>query len=394
MSNQEIMALTEKAVMNTYARLPLALVKGKGMRVWDGDGRQYLDFIAGIATVNLGHCHPAVVEAIKTQAETLLHVSNLYHIEPQSKLAALLVETTWADKVFFSNSGAEANEGAIKLARKYQAERGRTDKFKVVTAKMSFHGRTLATLTATGQDKVKKGFDPLPQGFAYVEYNDVAALEAAITEDTAAFLVETVQGEGGVHVATAEYLQKARELCDAQGALLIYDEVQTGAGRTGHFLSSEGVGVTPDVATMAKGLGSGVAIGAILARGEAATTLTPGTHASTFGGNPLATAAALATVKTMNDAGFMERVRDTGAYFMEKLNALGSEKVVEVRGRGLLIGVELKEGLAAIDVLNAMMEKGFLIGTAGPQVLRFAPPLVVERSEIDALVATLSELLG
>ncbi len=381
--------------MNTYGRFPLALVRGQGTRVWDADGIQYIDFLAGIAVNCLGHCHPAVTEAIQKQAETLLHVSNLYHILPQAKLAKLLTELTFADRVFFGNSGAEANEGAIKLARKYHADRDDAKRTTIVSATMSFHGRTLATLTATGQQKVKIGFDPLPEGFELVEYDNIAALEAVVDDTTAAVLLEPIQGEGGVRVPTDGYLKKVRELCDERGALLIFDEVQTGAGRTGYFLACERDGVAPDVATMAKGLGGGVAIGACLATDTVAASFGPGTHASTFGGNPLCTAAALATVETLVEEGLIERTKTIGSYFADKLGALAAkfDVIKEVRGRGLLIGLVLADGLDPLAVVNKLMERGFLTGTAGVGVLRFAPPLTVEQTEIDALVAALEEIL-
>jgi acetylornithine aminotransferase/acetylornithine/N-succinyldiaminopimelate aminotransferase len=394
-NNKEIIELSSSAVMNTYGRFPIALVRGKGTRVWDADGSQYIDFLAGIAVNCLGHCHPAVTEAIQKQAETLVHVSNLYHIAPQAELAKLLTELTFADRVFFGNSGAEANEGAIKLARKYHSDRGDAKRTKIVSATMSFHGRTLATLTATGQDKVKVGFDPLPEGFVWVDYDNIAALEATVDDTTAAVILEPIQGEGGVRVPTGSYLKKVRELCTDRGALLIFDEVQTGAGRTGDFLACEHEGVTPDVATMAKGLGGGVPIGAILATEDAASALGPGTHASTFGGNPLCTAAALATVRTLVEEKLVERTKTIGGYFANKLKALVAkyDTVKEVRGRGLLIGLVLAEEVDPLGVVIKLMERGFLTGTAGVGVLRFAPPLTVEEAEIDALVAALQEIL-
>ncbi len=395
MNNKEIMELSDKALMPTYARFPLALVKGKGTRVWDGDGRQYLDFLSGIAVCNLGHCHPAVTRAICEQAVKLLHVSNLYHIEPQAELAALLTEITFADKVFFANSGAEANEGAIKLARKYQSDKGLADKYRIVTASMSFHGRTLATLTATGQEKVKVGFAPLPEGFDYVPYNDIDALAAAVGDDTAAVMLEPLQGEGGVHTAAPGYLAKALELCEQHGALLILDEVQTGAGRTGTFLACEAENVTPHIATMAKGLGGGVPIGALLAVDEVADSFGPGTHATTFGGNPLCTAAALAATRTLISEHILENCRSASEYFFDKLEsfAASTPAISEVRGKGLLIGVELADNGDAAAVVEKLMEKGFLVGTAGPSVVRFAPPLTVDKSEIAALMVTFEEIL-
>ncbi len=395
MGNQQIMDLAATCLMPTYARFPVALVRGRGMRVWDADGRQYLDFLAGIAVCNLGHCHPNVVAAIREQAGTLLHVSNLYHIEPQVRLAKLLTEVTFADRVFFCNSGAEANEGAIKLARKVQKDRGEPERTEIVSATMSFHGRTLATLTATGQDKVKVGFDPLPPGFTCVPYDDVEALEEAVGPETAAVMLEPIQGEGGVRVPSEGYLRRVRELCDVRGALLVLDEVQTGVGRTGTFLACEHDGVKPDICTVAKGLGGGVPIGAVLATEAVARSFGPGTHASTFGGNPLVCAAALATVRTILQEGILEHTRRTGAYLMERLSELarGRPGISAVRGRGLLIGIELAGDRKAKDVVTAMMDRGFLVGSAGEQVVRLAPPLIVEPEEIDALLSALEEVV-
>lgn len=396
MKNEEIIALTKSAVMSTYARFPVALVRGQGMRVWDADGIQYLDFLAGIAVCCLGHCHPAVTEAVCRQAATLVHVSNLYHIEPQAKLAAKLTGLTFADKVFFCNSGAEANEGAFKLARKFHADRGDAAKKHVISATMSFHGRTLATLTATGQDKVKTGFDPLPPGFSYVPYDDLGALEKAMEPETGAVILEPVQGEGGVRVPSPGYLAGVRNLCDEKGALLIFDEIQTGVGRTGTFLACEAEGVAPDIATLAKGLGGGLPLGAVLATDRVAASFAPGSHASTFGGNPLCTAAGLAVLETIESDGLLANCRQMGDYLLARLGRLASssEKISAVRGRGLLVGVELAGELMAAEVVKAMMDRGFLIGSAGERVVRFAPPLIVSKSEIDALVSALEEVLG
>ncbi len=395
MGNREIIELAETCLMPTYARFPVVLVRGQGMRVWDADGRQYLDFLAGIAVCNLGHCHPHVVEAIREQAGRLLHVSNLYYIEPQVRLARLLTGCTFADRVFFCNSGAEANEAAIKLARKFHKDRGDPGRHEIVSATLSFHGRTLATLTATGQEKVRVGFDPLPQGFTYVPYDDPEALEEAVGPRTAAVLLEPVQGEGGVRVPSPGYLKRVREICDVRGALLILDEVQTGVGRTGTFLACEHEGVRPDLVTLAKGLGGGVAIGALLATEAVARSFGPGSHASTFGGNPLATAAAAATVRTVLEEGILDHCRRMGAYLLERLRALTADNptVAEVRGRGLLVGIELAGHRKAAEVVAELMDRGFLTGTAGERVVRLAPPLIVEPEEIDALISALEEVL-
>ncbi|NTU59808.1 MAG: acetylornithine transaminase [Deltaproteobacteria bacterium] len=395
MSNQTIIEQGDTYLLPTYARFPVALVRGQGLRLWDADGRQYFDFLSGIAVCNLGHCHPHVVEAIREQAGKLLHVSNLYYIEPQVKLAKLLVEETFADRVFFCNSGAEANEGAFKLARKFHKDNGEPDRVEIVSATQSFHGRTLATLTATGQDKVKVGFDPLPAGFSYVPYDDLDALERAVGPKTAAVILEPIQGEGGIRIPSEGYLAKVRELCDARGALLLFDEVQVGMGRTGTLLACEHDGVAPDLCTLAKALGGGVAIGALLATNRLAASFGPGTHASTFGGNPLATAAGLAAVRTLVHEGILEHCRKVGDYFLQALRLLVTTvpNVTEVRGRGLLIGVELAEGTKARDVVQGLMDRGFLAGTAGDQVLRIAPPLIVEREEVDAFLAALEDVL-
>ncbi len=397
MNNEELIALGAEVLMPTYARFPIALVKGQGMRVWDADGHQYLDFLAGIAVCNLGHCHPAVTEALVQQAQTLVHVSNLYHIAPQTELAALLVEKTFADRIFFCNSGAEANEGAIKLARKVAYDKGETRRRTIITATRSFHGRTLMTLTATGQEKIKVGFDPLPPGFVHVPFNDIAALEQAVDETTAGVLLEPLQGEGGVNPAKENYLQAVRKLCDERGALMLLDEIQTGAGRTGTFLACEADGVTPDIVTLAKGLGGGVPIGALLATEGVASHFGPGTHGSTFGGNPLSAAAALATIRTLYEENLLAHCAAQGEYFRSQLEKLAENHAVitEVRGRGLLIGVQLDEAadLKAIELVKALMDRGFLTGPAGEHVLRFAPPLVVEKEEIDAVVVALDEVL-
>lgn len=389
------MELYSGAVMNSYARFPIAIVKGQGMRVWDGDGIQYLDFLAGLAVCSLGHCHPAVTDAVCKQAGTLIHASNLYYMEPQAKLAQKLVSVTFADRVFFCNSGAEANEGAIKLARKYHHDRGDTMRKGIVSANLSFHGRTLATLTATGQEKVKTGFDPLPGGFFHVGYDDLPALEKAVGQDTAAVLLEPIQGEGGVRVPSPGYLAAARKLCDERGALLIFDEVQTGVGRLGAFLGCDTENVAPDIATLAKGLGGGLPIGAVLATEKVAASFGPGSHGSTFGGNPLSCSAALSVLDTLEADGLYANCREMGAYLTAKLEALAktTDKITGVRGRGLLIGAQLADGLKSGDFVRELIDRGFIIGGAGDSVLRFAPPLIVSKQEIDALISALEDAL-
>ncbi|PLX44006.1 MAG: acetylornithine transaminase [Deltaproteobacteria bacterium] len=393
MKSSEIINIGQQHVMGTYARFPLALVKGKGSRVWDADGKEYIDFVAGIATTNLGHCHPAVTEAIKKQAETLLHVSNLYHIEPQVKLAEWLTEHSFAERAFFCNSGAEANEGAIKLARKYHSDKGRIGKYKIIAAGGSFHGRTLATLTATGQDKVKAGFSPLPEGFSHVPYDDLEALEEHIGEDTAAVILEPIQGEGGIRIPSPGYMAGVRDLCDKNGALLILDEIQTGMGRTGKLLAHQWEEMTPDIVTMAKGLGNGVPIGALLTTEEVASSFGPGSHATTFGGNPLCAAAALATVRTLEAEGVMEHCLAVSKYFLKRLEEVkkASPIVKDVRGKGLLIGVELEEGYLAIDAVKKLIEKGFLTVIAGERVHRLVPALNITEEEVDRLIPALEE---
>ena len=363
--------------------------------MYGADGKEYLDFVGGIAVNILGHCHPKVVIAIQKQAQRLLHVSNLYHTEPQIKLARLLVENSFADKVFFCNSGAEANEGAIKIVRKYAKEHLGSDKFEIITAFNSFHGRTLATLTATGQEKFHKGFEPLVAGFKHVPYNDLEALEEAISEKTCAVMLEPIQGEGGVRVPSADYFKGIRQICNEKGLLLILDEVQTGMGRTGKLFAYEHVGIEPDLMTLAKGLGGGTPIGAVLAKDEVAEVFTPGSHASTFGGNPLTTQAAVATLGALlEDNGMLlDECQRLGKYFIERLSGLKDEFssiIVEIRGLGLMIGMELTRDGAPI--VKACMERGVLINCTAGSTLRFTPPLIVTEGEIDAVVDVLEDI--
>lgn len=394
MNTKEILDMGDKYVMKTYGRIPIALVRGEGARVWDSDGREYLDFVAGIAVNSLGHCHPAVVEAISAQARQLIHVSNLYYIEPQVKLAKMLVENSCGQRAFFCNSGAEANEAAIKLARKYARTHGGQEKYEIITALKSFHGRTLAAITATGQPKYQQGFDPLPQGFKYVPFNDLEALKEAIGPHTCAVMLEPVQGEGGVIPAAQEYLAGVKELCDKHGLLLIFDEVQCGLGRTGKFLAYQHYGVDPDIFTLAKALGGGFPMGAMVAKENVAAAFQPGDHASTFGGNPLACAAALAATEQLLEHGVMENAATVGEYFKNRLYEIAGlypSLVREVRGLGLLLGMELT--IEGKDIVARCQEKGLLINCANGNVLRFIPPLIITRDEVDRAMEILREVI-
>lgn len=382
-------------LMNTYSRMPIVLRKGRGMKVWSSDGKEYLDFLGGIAVNSLGHCHPNVVIALQKQAQRLLHVSNLYHIESQIELAKILVNNSFADKAFFCNSGTEAIEGAIKLARKYAADNGFSGRFEIITAYGSFHGRTFGSLSATGQDKLKKGFEPLVPGFKHVPFNDIEALEKAVTNNTCAVLLEPIQGEGGIKIPSDDYLEKVRELCDRNGTLLILDEIQTGTGRTGTLFAYEQYGIEPDIMALAKGLGGGAPIGAILANDSVAASFQPGSHGSTFGGNPLVCAAAQAVLETLLDDTFiLDNCKHTGKYFMECLDKLKKEfpeTISEVRGKGLMIGLELtKEGAYAVE---QCAKKGILINCTAGSVLRFTPPLIASEEDVDLLIDTLKDVL-
>jgi len=391
MDSKQWMELSEKVVAYTYGRFPIILVRGKGTRVWDMDGKEYLDCLAGLAVCNLGHCHPKVVKAIQQQAEKLIHVSNFYYIEPQIELASLLCRHSFAGRVFFGNSGAEANEGAIKLARKYAKEKMEGDRYEIITMERSFHGRTLATLTATAQEKYHKGYAPLVQGFKHVPFNDAEAVRRAIDSKTCAILVEPIQGEGGVSIPSEGYLKALRQICDENRILLILDEVQVGMGRTGKLFAYEHYGIEPDVLTLAKSLAGGVPIGALLIRKEVAEAFKPGDHASTFGGNPLATAAGVAALTALLEEGMLENCRNVGSYFLTRLGELKQKFSViqDVRGKGLILGAELKKEGAPI--VKEMMEKGFLINCTMGNVLRFLPPLIVTKEDVDQLIKALEE---
>src|SRR5512139_2687856 len=343
MNSQQWIEKADRYIMKTYGRYPLVPVRGEGCVLWDADGKRYLDFLAGVAVNNLGHCHPRVVEALRTQAAALIHCSNYYHIPSQIELAELLCSLSFADRAFFCNSGAEANEAAIKLARKYSRETFGPERYAIITAAESFHGRTMATVSATGQEKVQRFFDPLLHGFRHVPFNDAPAIEAAVTPQTCAVMLEPIQGEGGVNIPDPAYLRQVRQTCDRHGLLLILDEVQTGLGRTGQLFAHQHFGIEPDIMTLAKALAGGAPIGAMLAREQYAAAFSPGTHGSTFGGNPLMSAAALAAVNALLDEGLLERTRAMGAYLVARLQALQAKHpiVQEVRGIGLMVGMGL-----------------------------------------------------
>lgn len=389
-----LMARADRHTMQTYGRYPIVLVRGEGVRCWDADGKEYLDFLGGIAVNVLGHAHPELVSAIAAQAATLIHCSNLYYSAPMAELAELLTQNGGLDRVFFCNSGAEANEGAIKLARKYQWRKGLKEKNRIVSLTHSFHGRTLATVTATAKPAIQEGFGPLPEGFDYAEAGDVAALKAAVTERTAAVILEPVQGEGGVHPLSREYLEAARALCDEYGALLIFDEIQCGMGRVGHLFAYQAFGVKPDIITLAKGLGGGVPIGAVCATEEAARGFAPGDHGTTFGGNPLACAAALATVKTLLAEELPARAGTMGEYLLAGLRRLQAKHpglVKEVRGMGLMLGMELTR--PARPVLEKCHELGLLVNVTADTVVRLLPPYIITEADCDRALEILDQAL-
>jgi acetylornithine/N-succinyldiaminopimelate aminotransferase len=387
-------------VMTTYGRFNLALIKGEGCTVWDTNGKAYLDFVAGIATCTLGHAHPAVIEAVTAQIHTLTHVSNLYYVPVQGELAKWLVDHSCADRVFFCNSGAEANEGAIKLARKYAHTVLKMTEPVILTAHASFHGRTLATITATGQPKYQQNFTPLIPGFHYVPYNDINAIESAIAEldgRVAAIMLEPLQGEGGVNPGQVEYFQQVRKLCDERGILLILDEVQVGMGRSGKYWGYEQLGIEPDIFTSAKGLGGGIPIGATLCK-DFCNVFQPGDHASTYGGNPFVCAVALAVCQTLERENILANVQARGEQLRASLQQLAIKHpvITEVRGWGLINGLELQADskINAIDVVKAAMEAGLLLVPAGAKVVRFVPPLIVSATEIDRAVNIIDRVLA
>ncbi|MBM4269572.1 MAG: aspartate aminotransferase family protein [Deltaproteobacteria bacterium] len=387
-----ILERTDRYIAQTYARSRVAFVRGRGAELWDADGKRYLDFFSSILCTNLGHAHPAVTRAICEQADRLVHLSNLHYSEPQSRLAEKLVEHSFAERVFLCNSGTEANEAALKAARRYGHARG--GRYEVLTTLGSFHGRTMAMIAATGQEKVRRGFEPMLPGFRYVPYGDVAAMEEAIRPETVAILVEPIQGEGGVVVPPDRYLPGLRELCDRHDMLLMFDEVQTGCGRTGTLFAYEQTGCAPDVMTLAKSLGNGLPVGAMLAAPRAASALDVGAHASTFGGNCVTNAAAVATLEVLTDGGTLARARLASERFRTGLASLAArhpEDLGAVRGRGLLLGLETRSGECATGIAARALERGLLLNVTAERVLRIAPPLVVSDAEIDEGLAILGQ---
>jgi acetylornithine/N-succinyldiaminopimelate aminotransferase len=395
MSNStDWIARGDKHVMGTYGRYPLVADRGEGCRLWDVDGKSYLDFLAGVAVNNLGHCHPKVVAALQEQAGRLLHCSNYYHIPNQIELAELLCAHSFGDRVFFCNSGAEANEAAMKLVRKWSREKSGENCFEVITALASFHGRTIGTISATGQERIRDGFTPVVPGFRYVPFGDIEAMRAAAGSATCAVMLEPVQGEGGVNVPPPGYLKAVRDLCDEMGMLLVFDEVQVGCGRTGTLFAYEQEGVAPDILTLAKALAGGPPIGAMVTTETLARTLGPGTHGSTFGGNPLMTAAALAAMRTMLEDGVLDNCVAMGDYLRSRLEELQSRYsfIASVRGRGLILGMELT--IDGGEIVKEALRRGLLINVTAGKVLRFVPPLIVTREEIDEAMTVLDGILA
>ncbi len=400
MTLKQIIALDKECFMNTFGdRVPVAFDHGCGATLTSLDGREYIDFLAGIAVNSLGHAHPALTKALHEQVDKLIHCTNIYYIEKQAELEQLLIKGVSAPlglkRMFMSNSGAEANECAIKLARKYFYDRG-DNRTQIITARDSFHGRTLTTVAATGQEKYQKPYRPLIPGFEHVPFGDIDALAARVSDATCAVMLEVIQGESGVITASQDYFNQVQQLCRAHGALLIIDEIQTGVYRTGRFFGFENYGLEPDIISMAKALGGGVPVGATIAREQVAQAFTPSDHGGTFGGNPLACAAAVAVIKTVTAPGFAEHVLDTGAHFKAGLEALKSKYdcVRDVRGLGLMLGMELAAEVSGKQVVSALFERGFLCNCAGHNTLRFVPPLIIENSQVDALLDALDDVLA
>ncbi len=390
---ESVFEKTENFVMKTYNRYPVSFVRGEGCWLYDSEGKKYLDMLAGIAVCNLGHCHPKVSEAICQQAKTLIHTSNLFHIEPQAELAELICKNSFGDKVFFCNSGAEANEGALKLARKYGTEKN-PEKYEIVAFRQSFHGRTMAAVTVTGQGKYSEGFGPMLPGVKFAKFNNIDSVKEVVSERTAGIIVEPVQGEGGVVPASREFLRELRQIADEFDAILIFDEVQTGMGRMGELFAYKHYGVEPDVMTLAKALGNGVPIGAIVTKRKFSEVLKPGLHASTFGGNFLSTRAGVEVMKIMTEPGFMEEVKRKGEYLKKRLEEVASEfpeRFESVRGLGMMLGLVCRKPCG--DIVASALKKGLIINCTAGNVLRFVPPLVISEEEIDYGIGILKEVL-
>ena len=395
MNINEIIEMDKKYYMNTFGnRTPVCFQYGKGINLWDTEGNKYYDFLAGIAVSALGHAHPALVKAISEQAEKLIHCSSLYYIEAQAKLAKMLVENSCADKVFFANSGAEANEGAIKLARIYFKKSSTPEKYEIITLKKSFHGRTLTTVAATGQEKYQKPYMPITPGFKHVQLNDLEALKSEIGSSTCAIMMEPIQGESGVNPAELEYVKGVRKLCDKNGLLLIFDEIQTGMARTGKLFGYENYGVEPDIFTLAKGLAGGVPIGALCAKAHVAQAFEPGDHGSTFGGNPLACAAGLAVMETILKEDLVGNAAGMGIYIRDRLKTLAGKYslIKEIRGMGLMIGIQFTEG-KAVEIKNQLFGRGFLAGSVGSDIVRILPPLIISKTDINLFIEAFENIL-
>jgi acetylornithine aminotransferase len=394
MNTQEWIERGDACIATTYGRFPIVAAKGKGCWLWDVEGNKYLDFLAGVAVNNLGHCHPKIVAALQKQAETLIHCSNFYHIPNQIRLAEVLCRNSFGERVFFCNSGAEANEAAMKLVRKHSAEKNGNNRFTVITALASFHGRTIGTISATGQDAVRKGFTPVVPGFRYVPFGDIEAMRTAMTPEVCAVMLEPVQGEGGINVAPPGYLKAVRELCDEHDLLLVFDEVQAGCGRTGKLFAYQHDDVAPDIMTLAKAMAGGAPIGAMVATERAAAAFTPGSHGSTFGGNPLVTAAGLACMDTLLHDGVLENCVEMGTYLRRGLEQLSERHSFcgEVRGRGLILGLQLD--IEGAPMVKEALDRGLLINCTAGKVLRFVPPLIVNKGEIDHALEILDQVFA
>jgi acetylornithine aminotransferase/acetylornithine/N-succinyldiaminopimelate aminotransferase len=396
MNLQEIINLDKKHHINSYGdRQQVCFSHGEGVKLWDMDNKEYIDFLSGISVNSIGHSHPNFVKAIKEQSEKYIHCSNLYYIDKQAQLSKKLSEISCFDKFFFGNSGAEANEAAIKLAKFYFKKKGASHRHEIITLTNSFHGRTLATITATGQDKFHTNLHPLPPGFIHIPINDYDKLDNTIADTTCAIMVEPIQGEGGINIIDTDYLKYIRDLCTDNNILLIFDEVQTGIGRTGKMFCYEHFEIEPDIMTLAKGIGGGFPIGALCVKDEFADAISPGDHGSTFGGNPLACTAALSVIETIERENLIENTANLSHYFFEKMKVLKNKYSIlkEVRGKGLLIGIEFNETIA-IDVKNKLFEKGYLVGNIGDKIIRIAPPLIITKEFIDKFLIILYRLLN